>query len=556
MNRAIGLDYDVSVIGSGFGGSVTALRLSEKGYRVAVFETGKRWDAADLPRTNWDARRFFWFPSLGMRGIQRLSLLNDVLVLSGCGVGGGSLVWANVCYEPQPAAFAAWSEIDWPRELTPFYDQARRMLGVEDNPHDTNSDLVLQAVARHMGISATYRRTPVAVHFGETGAEVPDPYFGGAGPTRTGCIECGGCMVGCRFNAKNSLDRNYLYLAEQLGAVIHPQREVIDVEPLPGAGYRVVSQRPGAWLERQKRAHTAAQVVFSAGALGTGKLLHMLRRRRRLPLLSERLGDRLRTNSEALVGAMAAGHSVDYSQGVAITSSIHPDDRTHIEVVRYPRGSNSMGLLSTILVEPGPGPRWIRFLAAAARRPDLFLRSLSVHHWSERTVILLVMQSHDNSLRMRVKETRLGPRVTTKQDTARPNPTHLEVAAVAARTAAAVIGGYPGSSINEAVLDVPMTAHLIGGACVGSTPQRGVVDPYQRVYGYDGLHVADASVIGANLGANPSLTITAMTERAMAMWPNRGDPDPRPPMGSSYEPVAPVAPHHPAVAPHAPAALR
>ncbi len=552
-------DYDVVVIGSGFGGSVAALRLSEKGYRVGVLEAGRRWDADSLPKTSWQARRFFWFPRLGLRGIQRLSRLDDVVVLSGAGVGGGSLVWANVCYEPHEAAFhdPQWSEItDWKKELRPYFDQARRMLGVEVTPHETNADRVLRAVGSHFGAEKTWTPTPVAVHFGEPGVEVADPYFGGVGPTRTGCIECGGCMVGCRHNAKNTLDRNYLYLAEKLGAVIHPEHQVVELTPLPQGGYRIVTERPGAWVRRNRRVFTASQVVVSAGTLGTAKLLHRMKAEGRLPRLSPSLGGRLRTNSESLVGATARSTAVDYSQGVAITSSIHPEPETHIEVVRYPKGSNSMGLLSTIAVDHGPGPQWRRFIAAALRRPGEFVRSLSVRRWSERTVILLVMQSVDNSLRMTLRRTRWGGRLGTEPEQGRPTPRHVPIAVEAARAAAEAIDGIPGGTINEALLDVPMTAHLIGGACIGPSPDRGVVDAYQRVFGYPGLHIADGSVITANLGVNPSLTITALAERAMSFWPNKGEADPRPPLGSPYRVVEPVAPARPAVPPGAWAELR
>ncbi len=553
-------DYDVLVVGSGFGGSVTALRLTEKGYRVGVLEAGKRWDADTLPKTSWDTRRFFWYPRLGLRGIQRLDLLSHTLALSGVGVGGGSLVWANVCYEPHGVALQdpQWGHItDWGAELAPHFDQARRMLGVHETPAETNSDRVLREVARHFGVEDTFRPTPVAVHFGEAGVEEPDPYFGGAGPTRTGCIHCGGCMVGCRHNAKNTLDKNYLFLAEKQGAVVHPEHQVVDVEPRPAGGFTVRTERPGAWVRKRRASFTAEQVVFSAGALGTARLLHRLRDEGRLPNLSPRLGRHVRTNSETLVGAIARTTAVDFSQGVAITSSIHPEPHTHIEVVRYPPGSNSMGLLSTLLVDGGGRlPRWVSFLATAARHPLLFVRSLSVRRWSERSVILLVMQSLDNSLRMRRKQGRFRTRLVTEQETGKPSPTYLPVANEAARKAAEIIDGHPGSSITEVLLDVPLTAHLIGGACIGDSPETGVIDPYQRVYGYPGLHVVDGSAVTANLGANPSLTITAMAERCMALWPNRGEPDPRPPLGDPYRRIDPVAPHHPAVPAGAPAALR
>ncbi len=543
--------YDVLVIGSGFGGSVSALRLTEKGYRVGVLEAGRRFEADDFAASSWDLKRFVWFPRLGLRGIQRLTLLKNVLALSGAGVGGGSLVYANVLLEPHEGFFVdpQWRDLaDWRAELAPYYARARRMLGVAPVPHSTPADDVLRAVAAELEAAATFQPTPVAVWFGTPGVEVADPYFGGAGPTRTGCIGCGGCMVGCRHNAKNSLDKNYLYLAEKGGAEIHAEHEVVDVAPRPQGGYTVVTERPGAWMRRRRRVFTADQVVFSAGALGTVRLLLELRDTGRLPALSPRLGHLVRTNSEAIVGATARNTEVDYSQGVAITSSIEPDPHTRIEPVRYGRGSNAMGLLGTVLTDGGGRvPRWLRHLGNVARHPVVFLRSLSVRRWSERTVMLLVMQSRDNSLRLYRRGGPFGTRLTTGPGHGEPSPTYLPVANQAARAAARAMGGFPGSSLNEVLFEAPVTAHLIGGACIGADAASGVVDAYQRVFGHPGLHVADGSAVPANLGSNPSLTIAAMTERAMAMWPNRGEPDRRPPLGAGYVRVEPVEASHPAV---------
>ncbi len=544
-------DYDVIVIGSGFGGSVSALRLTEKGYRVGVLEAGRRFGADDFAATSWNLRRFLWYPRLGLRGIQRLTLLRNTLALSGAGVGGGSLVYANVLLEPHDAFFADphWRHLaDWRAELAPHYATARRMLGVATVPRPTPADDVLAAVARELAAGETFQPVPVGVWFGAPGVEVADPYFGGAGPTRTGCIGCGGCMVGCRHNAKNSLDKNYLYLAERAGAAVHAEHQVVDVAPQPGGGFRVLSVRPGAWRRRPRRSFTAGQVVFSAGALGTVRLLLELRDTGRLPRLSDRVGHLVRTNSETVVGATAPGIGVDYSQGVAITSSIEPAPDTRIEPVRYARGSNAMGLLGTLLTDGGGRlPRWARHVGNVARHPVLFLRSLSVRRWSERTVMLLVMQSRDNSLRLYRRRGLLGTRLTSAPGHGEPSPTYLPVANDAARAAARAMGGFPGSSLNEVLFDAPVTAHLIGGACIGADPGSGVIDAYQRVFGHPGLHVADGAAVGANLGSNPSLTIAAMTERAMAMWPNRGEPDPRPPLGAPYRRVDPVAPRAPAV---------
>jgi cholesterol oxidase len=536
--------YDVVVVGSGFGGSVTALRLAEKGYRVGVLEAGRRFTPQTLPKTSWDLRNFLWAPRLGLRGIQRITLLKDIVVLSAAGVGGGSLVYANTLYQP-PASFFAdprWAGItDWARELEPHYAQAARMLGVTVQPSMTPSDLVIRDVAQEMGVGGTFRRTPVGVFFGEPGKTVPDPYFGGAGPDRTGCTECGDCMIGCRTGAKNRLDLNYLYLAEKAGAVIHPDTTVTALQPVAG-GWRV-SSTAGTFL--------SADVVLAAGALGTQRLLHAMKDTGVLPGLSDRLGALTRTNSEALLGAEAARvPDAPYSRGVAITSSFHPDADTHIEPVRYGPGSNAMGLLSTLLVDGGGRvPRPVRFLAQALRHPALFARSLSTRRWSERTIIALVMQTLDNSLT--VRRTR-GGRLTTGPGHGPANPTWIPVGHEAVRRIAARIGGFPGGTVGD-VFDIPMTAHILGGATIGESAATGVIDAYHRVFGYPGLHVVDGSAVPANLGVNPSLTITALAERAMSFWPNRGDPDPRP---ASYQPLAAVAPRSPAVPAHAPTALR
>lgn len=537
-------DYDVLIIGSGFGGSVSALRLTEKGYRVGVLEAGRRFARTDFPSSNWDAKRFLWAPHVGCHGIQRITLLNDVLVLSGAGVGGGSLVYANTLYEPHDPYFRdpQWAHItDWKAELAPNYALAKAMLGVTRTPFITPADEVLREVARELGVEETFVPTPVGVFFGKPGVSVPDPYFGGEGPDRVGCTHCGGCMVGCRHGAKNTLDQNYLYLAEKRGAKIHPGREVTDVIPLEGGGFEVVTQRPGALFRKDRQRFRAEQVIFSAGSLGTQRLLHTLKATRRLPNLSPRLGELTRTNSEAIVGARSNRLTRDYSHGVAITSSIHPNEHTHIEPCRYPPGSNLMGLLSTVMVDGGGRvPRWLKFLGAIVSHPLTFLKMLSVRRWSERSVILLVMQSFDNSLTTRLKRGLFGRTLTTRQGHGQPNPPWIPVAHQAARIAAKTMDGVALGSWFEATLNVPTTAHILGGCPIGATAKEGVIDPYHRLYGYPGLHVVDGSAITANLGVNPSLSITALAERAMSFWPNRGDADPRPAVGAAYEPLLPV----------------
>ena len=559
-----GLDFDVLVIGSGFGGSVAALRLVEKGYRVGVLEAGARFRDEDFAATSFDVKKYLFRPEVGCYGIQRIDMLRDCLILSGAGVGGGSLVYANTLYKPPEPFFTApqWRHItDWRAELAPYYDQARRMLGVVPNPVRTPADEVMEKVATEMGVGHTFGPTPVGVLFGERpGERVPDPYFGGAGPERRSCLSCGECMTGCRHNAKNTLVKNYLYLAEQQGAVVLPLTTVTRVRPRDGGGYEVSVRYTKAKVRRgaARRTLTAEQVVVAASALGTQRLLHRMRAEGHLPHLSERLGALSRTNSEAILGAIAPDRSVDYSQGVAITSSFYPDENTHIEPVRYGRGSNLMSLLQTVLTDgDGPVPRWRTWLKELWRQKGRVAHLYDPWHWSERTVIALVMQSLDNSLTTYLRRSRLTgrPRLTSRQGYGQPNPTWIPAGNEAARRMAALIGGTPGGSIGEP-FNRPLTAHFIGGCAIGDSPATGVVDGYQRVYGHPGLHITDGSAISANLGVNPSLTITAQAERALAFWPNKGEPDPRPPLGSSYRRIDPVAPRHPAVPGHAPAALK
>jgi cholesterol oxidase len=552
------LDFDVVVVGSGFGGSVAALRLTEKRYRVAVLEAGRRFADDEFARTSWDVRRFLWAPRLGCFGIQRIHRLPHVTILAGAGVGGGSLVYANTLYEPDDAFYAdaQWRDIaDWRAELAPYYAQASRMLGVVRNPTLTPSDVAVRQVAEEMGAGATFTLTPVAVFFGPgPGVTVEDPFFGGAGPARTGCVECGACMTGCRHGAKNTLPKNYLWLAERGGARVVPLTTVSAVRPLPGGGYAVDTVRTGAWRSRRtRRTYTAGHVVLAAGAYGTQRLLHRMRDDGHLPHLSPRLGELTRTNSESLVGAISRRRDVDFSRGVAITSSFRPSPDTHIEPVRYGRGSNLMGLLGTVLTDGGgPYPRWRAWLREQVRHPVRAVRTLSVRRWSQRTIIGLVMQSLDNSLTVSGRRGRLGRwRLTSRHGHGAPNPTWVPEANEAVRRLARVIDGEPGGTYAD-LLDSPMTAHFLGGAVIGSNADHGVVDGWHRVYGHPGLHVVDGAAVSANLGANPSLTITAQAERAMAFWPNKGEPDPRPPLGAAYVTVEPVAASCPAVADPAP----
>ncbi|WP_329246853.1 GMC family oxidoreductase [Streptomyces canus] len=573
-------DYDVIVVGSGFGGSVTALRLTEKGYRVGVLEAGRRFTREALPRNSWDLKNYLWAPKLGMFGIQRIHLLGNVMVLAGAGVGGGSLNYANTLYVPPKPFFEdpQWRDItDWQEELTPYYDQARRMLGVRLNPTMTPSDVHLKAAAERMGVGDTFHMAPVGVFFGDgedadgaakanPGEQVDDPYFGGAGPARKACTECGECMTGCRHGAKNTLNENYLYLAEKAGAVVHPLTSVVSVTDDSRGGYAVATLSTDARRKAKGRTFTARQVVIAAGTYGTQTLLHRMKAGRQLPYISDRLGELTRTNSEALVGAQTDNRryrratgvpKVDFTQGVAITSSIHPDENTHIEPVRYGKGSNSMGGLSILQVPYAEGSsRAMAWLANAARHPVLVLRSLSNRRWSEKTIIGLVMQSLDNSLTTYLKPDGVGKGLlTARQGHGAPNPKQIRAASEAASAIAADINGFPGSNVGE-LMGAPLTAHFLGGCPIGSSRDTGVIDPYHRLYGHPGISVVDGAAVSANLGVNPSLTITAQAERAMSYWPNKGEQDPRPVQGEEYARLKPVQPRSPAVPAEAFGALK
>ncbi|MDX3356916.1 GMC family oxidoreductase [Streptomyces sp. ME01-24h] len=574
-------DYDVIVIGSGFGGSVSALRLTEKGYTVGVLEAGRRWTRESLPKNSWHIRDYLWAPALGLYGIQRIHLLDNVMILAGAGVGGGSLNYANTLYVPPKAFFEdrQWGHItDWQEELAPYYDQAERMLGVRLNPTLTPSDVHLKATAEKMGVGDSFHMAPVGVFFGDgkdaggtgdavaaPGGEVPDPYFGGAGPSRRACTECGECMTGCRHGAKNTLGENYLHLAERAGAEIHAMTTVTALSENPEGGFDVTVV-PTDRRTAQPRVLRAGHVVVAAGTYGTQTLLHRMRDEGRLPGLSARLGELTRTNSEALVGAQTDSRRyrrrtgrrrVDFTRGVAITSSIHPDENTHMEPVRYGKGSNSMGALSILQVPHGTRlPRGLAYLAHCARHPVLLMRSLSNRRWSERTIIGLVMQSLDNSLTTYRKTGGLGKGLlTARQGHGDPNPSHIPQAAEAARLLAEEINGFAGGNIGD-LTGTPLTAHFLGGCVIGEDAEHGVIDPYHRVFGHPGIHVVDGAAVSANLGVNPSLTITAQAERAMALWPNKGDADPRPPQGAAYRRVTAVEPRHPAVPVEAFGALR
>ncbi|MGC0338495.1 GMC family oxidoreductase N-terminal domain-containing protein [Streptomyces sp. SLBN-8D4] len=573
-------DYDVIVVGSGFGGSVTALRLTEKGYRVGVLEAGRRFTRETLPKNSWDLKNYLWAPKLGMFGIQRIHLLGNVMVLAGAGVGGGSLNYANTLYVPPKPFFEdpQWRDItNWQEELKPYYDQARRMLGVRLNPTMTPSDVHLKAAAERMGVGDTFHMAPVGVFFGDgedaegtrkaaPGEQVDDPYFGGAGPSRKACIECGECMTGCRHGAKNTLNENYLHLAEKAGAVVHPLTTVVSVTDDSQGGYAIATLPTDDRRKASGRTFKARKVVIAAGTYGTQTLLHRMKAGGQLPYISDRLGELTRTNSEALVGAQTDNRryrkatgapKVDFTQGVAITSSIHPDENTHIEPVRYGKGSNSMGGLSILQVPYAEGSsRVLAWLANAAKHPLLVLRSLSNRRWSEKTIIGLVMQSLDNSLTTYLKPDGVGKGLlTARQGHGAPNPKQIRAASKAASAIAADINGFAGSNVGE-LMGAPLTAHFLGGCPIGASRDTGVIDPYHRLYGHPGISVVDGAAVSANLGVNPSLTITAQAERAMSYWPNKGEEDPRPAQGEAYVRLGAVEPKAPAVPAEAFGALK
>ena len=563
------MDFDVLVIGSGFGGSTTALRLTEKGYTVGVLEAGRRFADHEFAKTSWRLRDFVWAPALGCYGIQRINILRNALILAGAGVGGGSLNYANTLYVPPDPFFndKQWSHItDWRSELMPHYDQATRMLGVVKNPTLTDADRIMKDLADEMGVGDTFTATPVGVFFGvggekQPGRTVPDPFFGGVGPARTGCIECGECMTGCRHGAKNTLVKNYLGLAEKAGAQVIPMTTVTGFEQLADGTWQVRTKRTGRLLPGGVKTYTARHVVLAAGTYGTQSLMFKMRDTGKLRF-SSKLGVLTRTNSESIVGAqtLKVNPDLDLTHGVAITSSIHPTSDTHIEPCRYGKGSNAMGLLQTLMTDgTGPGgtdvPRWKQMVRSAVRHPVQASKVFIPRRWSERTVIALVMQNLDNSITTFTKRGILGRRMTSKQGHGEPNPTWIPVANQATRRIAEKIDGVAAGSWGE-LFNIPMTAHFLGGAAIGNSAETGVIDPYHRVYGYPTLYVVDGAAISANLGVNPSLSITAQAERAAALWPNKGEADLRPAQGESYRRIDPIPPVRPIVPADAPGALR
>lgn len=521
-------DFDWLVIGSGFGGSVSALRLSEKGYRVGVLEAGRRYADHDYAKTPWNLKRFLWLPQFGLHGILRLTVFKDVFILSGSAVGGGSTVYANTLYTPAAPFFShpQWADLDdWGGRLAPHYATAKRMLGVTPVPFDNAAQHLLRNLARHFKVEHTFTRTPCAVYFGAPGVSVPDPYFNGAGPDRTGCNRCGACMVGCRVGAKNTLLKNYLWFAEKAGATVVPDCEVVDVAPLGSSdgseGYRVTTQRPGRWWHKGRRVYTAKGVVVAAGALGTNRLLALCKQRGSLPHLSDQLGHLARTNSESLLAVTKLDQSLTPGDDVAISASIYPCPDTHLEFVTYGPKGDMAGLFFTLLT--GAGTRWtrpLRWFGTMLRHPVNALRTLPPFGWGKRSLILLAMQSVDNAIRFLPRRGLCGGwRLSTDQHASRPNPTYIPLANEAAAVIARQTGGIAQSMLLEATANIPTTAHLLGGAVIGKNAEEGVVDRHLHAFGYQNLLVCDGSVLPANPGVNPSLTIAALAEHAMNLVP-------------------------------------
>jgi cholesterol oxidase len=529
-------DFDFIIVGSGFGGSVSALRLTDKGYRVAVMEMGRRWSAENLPKTSWEMHRWFWRPGIALRGFFNMRFFRHVTVLHGCAVGGGSITYVCTMLRPPEKVWdnGSWSGLDdWKRQMPQHYDEASRMLGVTTNKILGPADKLLRKVAEQAGVGDTFYRTSVAIFQAPEGVQggvtMPDPYFGGEGPERTTCEGCGGCIMGCRHNAKNTLDMNYLYLAEKRGCQVLAETRVTDIVPLEGAedgscGYRVCTERSTSFFAKNRRSFTCRGIVVSASSLGSMELFFRLKEKKSLPRLSPMIGRYVRTNSESLIGVRVPDTPDDLSKGVAIGSGIYVDEHTHIEAVRYPKGSDAMSAWTTILTggRPGPGRVWLwlkNLVVSSLLHPIRTFRILQPFGWARESVILLCMQALDGHLDMQWKRSYLWPFRKVLASRGERIPTFIPAANKFAELFAQIVGGAPMSMLPEILFDIPGTAHCLGGCVMADSPERGVVDSRHRVFGYTNMYVCDGSVVAANLGVNPSLTITALSERAMTFIP-------------------------------------
>lgn len=511
-------DYDYIIIGSGFGGSVSALRLSEKGYKVLVIEKGKWYNSSDFPKTNWNLKKWLWIPALRFFGIMKLSIFRHIVIVSGTGVGGGSLVYANTLPFP-PRKFyrsGSWKDLEnWESELKPYYDTALKMLGATRNPRLFDGDIALKDLSRELGRERFFEHPYVSVYFGKEGQKVKDPYFNGEGPDRTGCIFCGGCMTGCRHDAKNSLDKNYLYLAQKKGAKIIAENEVYNVIPEGEAdgsdGYRVFVKSTTSMF-RSRKQFTSRGIVFSGGVLGTIKLMLKLKKKS-LPELSDRLGEDIRTNNETLISVSTLDKKKDLSLGIAIGSQLHTDENSHLEIVRYAKGSGFWKLFHVPLATGSNFMiRMMRSLFQILKSPFSYFKIYCINSWSRKTAVLLFMQTINSTLSF--KKNIFGKMVSRPAASERPKPNIPESLELTEKYAR-IIQGKPSSFFLETVAGIPSTAHILGGAVMGEDSTLGVINKNNEVFGYRNMLVVDGSMISANPGVNPSLTITAIAERAM-----------------------------------------
>lgn len=513
-------DYDFVIIGSGFGGSVSALRLSEKGYKTLVIEKGKRYQSKDFPKTNWHLKKWLWLPSFRLFGIMKMTFFRHIGVLSGVGVGGGSLVYANTLARPKPAFYqtGSWAKLaDWELELEPYYGKASQMLGAAVNPNLELGDHYLKKLAIEQHREKHFEPTKVSVFFDTPDKVVPDPYFNGRGPERAGCNYCGGCMTGCRYNAKNTLDKNYLYLAEKNGVEVIAEQEVIDVQEIKtdGSVSYELTYRDSTNFFKKKKKVTSKGVVFAGGVLGTVKLLVKLKKTS-LPRLSDKVGHDVRTNNEGLIFSVSADKEKDFSKGIAIGSIYHPNKNTHLEPVRYAKGSGfwRLGMLPFV-IGSNTFLRLLRILKAFASQPLSYLRLYMVNDFAKQSIVLLFMQHIESTLQLKRGLFRLKSKLATGTKPTAFIPEAKEFVEQYNR----ISGGKSFVYISESIFNIPSTAHILGGAVMGDTIQEGVIDKNHKIFGYPNMFVCDGSAISANPGVNPSLAITALSERAMNYVP-------------------------------------